>query len=75
MQIENGKSYLRGDGSQADIVGPTKAHPEYAYSRQGDWYEYATGRFVFTASGTWGGRKAGERFTQDGWRNIVSVAP
>lgn len=75
MRIEAGKTYVRKDGEYVNIEGPSKNHPEYAWSRQGDWYEFATGRFVHIASG-YHGRPAGQFFTTDrNHRNIVKEAP
>lgn len=70
ITIQDGKSYERGDGQVACIRGPTKDHPtQYAWSLQGDWYEYATGRFVY-----YGGN--GDHYTvEDSHRNLVKEAP
>lgn len=46
MEIIAGKTYWNGGGRRYFIVGPTKDYPHILYSRQGDWFEAKTGRFV-----------------------------
>lgn len=44
--LEIGKTYRRNDGGFVTIGGLTKAHKDYVWSIQGDWYDQKTGRFV-----------------------------
>ena len=44
--LKDGKKYRRRDGQVEEIGGTTRAHPEWAWSIQGNWYERATGRAV-----------------------------
>lgn len=66
MKLEDGKTYLNGDGKEVRIMGTTKMFADYCWSVQGDWYERETGLYVSC-------RKDGSRVTspQD-WHNIVS---
>ena len=50
MEIIAGKTYWNGGGRRYFIVGPTKDYPHILYSRQGDWFEAKTGRYVSGAS-------------------------
>lgn len=47
--LKDGKTYKNLDGSRTETIqGRTKMHPEFVYSVSGNWYERATGKFVYS---------------------------
>lgn len=43
MRLEDGKTYLDGDGARVTIGGATRCNPEWCWSLAGYWYVRATG--------------------------------
>lgn len=71
MTLEDGKTYLRGDGSKETVGGTTKDHPEFVWTIQGNWYSRETGQYVSqnTQTGTW------QKMPHGNWRNLTAQRP
>lgn len=58
IALDYGKAYVDGDGTVANIEGPTKANAAWCWSRQGFWYVKATGERLtygrLAPGGEWG---------------------
>lgn len=69
IKLEDGKRYVRFDGTVVDIAGPTKNYPEWVWSIGADWYDRATGRFV-----TYTKARGHYLMPEGNWRNIEKLA-
>lgn len=72
LKLEDGKTYLNGDGARVTIGGDTRIYPLWCWSIQGDWYVRATGERL-----TYGKLAGGWTHYVDArtWPHIVKEAP
>jgi hypothetical protein len=71
MKLEDGKTYVNGEGRHVKVMGRTRDHEHLVWSRCGDWYERETGRrILFHDSG--GNPRTHHSPT---WRDLVAEAP
>ncbi len=70
MKLEDGKSYLRGDGSTETVGGATKDHPEFVWTIHGNWYVRETGRYIYwnNETGAW------QVMPEGNWRNLTALS-
>lgn len=50
MELIDGKTYARPDGTRETIGGTCKDYPAWVWSIAGNWYERTTGKFVAVAT-------------------------
>lgn len=69
IKLENGKTYLRSDGTRHTVGGATRDYPDVVFTIQGDWYQRATGRYV-----TYSPMSGEYKPMQPTWRDLVLEA-